>query len=119
VRRRRTDVGGMVRGLRIAALGGLMVASATAAQAGSAFSCGGFAQLGGAQLMCSHIDRKAPPQICTFSWALMSMTSGLQVAQGSFLLPPGVENATVYQGSGFSGELSPPIVLCQAKKSGL
>ncbi len=81
------------------------------------FSCGGFAQLGGAQLLCSHTDPKAPPQICTFSWTLTTTSGLLSVQQGSFLLPTGVINATVYQGSGFSGELGLPIVLCQAKAS--
>ena len=92
------------------------IGSATAA---APFSCGGFAMLGGAQLVCSHIDPKAPSQICTFSWALTTPTNGVQMAQGSFLLPRGVVNAMVYQGGGVVGELSSPIVLCQGKKSGL
>lgn len=98
-------------------IAGALVGAASAAQAAAPFSCGGFALLGGAQILCSHVDPKAPAQVCTFSWALMTETSGARVAQGSFLLVPGVSNATVYQGSGFSGELSPPIILCQGKKS--
>lgn len=90
---------------------------ASAAQAAAPYSCGGFALLGGAQILCSHVDPKAPTQICSFSWALVTAASGARVAQGSFFLPPGVSNATVYQGSGFSGELSPPIIMCQGKKS--
>ena len=94
-----------------------LLAALVPAEAAAPFSCGGFALLGGAQILCSHVDRKAPTQICTFSWALMTEASGARVAQGSFLLVPGVSNATVYQGSGFSGELSPPIILCQGKRS--
>ena len=40
------------------------------------------------------------------------------VVQGSFLLTPGLSNATVYQGTGFSSALSSPIVLCQARRGG-
>jgi len=91
----------------------------TTAMAKPAFSCGGFALLGGAQLLCSHIDSQAPAQTCTFSWALMATNTGLTVVTGSFLLAPGISNDTVYQGSGFSYALSNPIVLCQGRKSGL
>ena len=96
--------------MAVAALG-----APSPAQAAAPYSCGGFALLGGAQLLCSHVDPKAPPQICTFSWALMTEASGARVAQGSFLLVPGVSNATVYQGSGFSRELSPPLSMCQGE----
>ena len=95
--------------------GALWAGSAAGASAAPAFSCGGFAMLGGAQLICSHIDPRAPMQFCNFSWALMG-EQGLSVQDGSFMLPPGVQNATVYQGSGFSGQLGNPIVLCQAKR---
>ena len=90
---------------------------AGSAAAKPAFSCGGFAMLGGAQLACSHIDPEAPSQICTFSWALMG-TTGQQIVNGSFLLAPGTSNMTEYQGSGFNYALSNPIVLCQARKAG-
>ena len=104
---------------RLALCATALICCAQPAEAAAPFSCGGFAMLGGAQLACSHVDPKAPTQICTYSWALMTPSNGAQVASGSFLLPPGVSNATVYQGSGFSGELSPPIVLCQGKKSAM
>lgn len=86
------------------------------ALAAPAFSCGGFAMLGGAELACSHIDPEAPTQICNFSWALMG-ANGQSVVQGSFLLSPGMTNVAVYQGSGFSYALSSPIVLCQGSKA--
>ena len=71
--------------------------------------------LGGAQLICSHTDRTAPPQICTYSWTLMG-PAGTSVVSGSFLLVPGLTNATVYQGMGYSYALTSPIVLCQGQK---
>ena len=48
------------------------------------------------------------------------MTSANQqsVVSGSFVLPTGVENSAVYQGSGFAYALSTPIVLCQGRKNG-
>ncbi len=107
----------MVRTAGIAS--GFLVLLGTGASAAPAFSCGGFAMLGGAQLLCSHVDPKAPAQMCTYSWALVTPANTVQMAQGSFLLPTGVANATVFQGSGVNGELSAPIVLCQAKKSGM
>lgn len=107
----------MLRTGGIAVLALLTVGLAGAAEA-PAFSCGGFALLGGAQLLCSHVDPKAPPQMCSFSWALVTPANSVEVAQGSFLLANGVTNATIYQGSGVAGELSAPIVMCQAKRSG-
>ena len=89
---------------------------AAAADAAQPFTCGSFAMMGGAELLCSHVDPAAPPQICTFSWALMG-PAGQTVVTGSFMLVPGLTNATVYQGSGFSYALSSPIVLCQGRKS--
>ncbi len=86
------------------------------ALAAPAFSCGSFAMMGGAQLICSHIDPTAPTQSCTFMWTLMG-PSGQTVVSGAFLLPPGVSNSTVYQGNGFSYALASPIVLCQARRS--
>lgn len=89
------------------------------ASAGPAFTCGGFAQLGGAQLLCSHVDPAAPAQICTYSWTLAGAGGAPSVAQGSFVLTPGQENVTVYQGNGFDHALGTPVVLCQARKTGL
>ena len=86
------------------------------ALAAKPFACGGFAMLGGAQLICSHTDPAAPAQICTFSWTLSGAGGSPGVVQGSFLLTPGLTNATVYQGTGASYELSPPVVLCQGRK---
>lgn len=105
-----------MRGL-VRATTGLWLASVCIASAASPFACGGFALLGGAQLLCSHLDSHAPTQMCTFSWALTTLEGTPSVQQGSFVLPPGSVNAQVYQGSGFSGELSSPIVLCQGKRS--
>lgn len=80
-------------------------------------SCGGAAMAGGAELMCSHVQPTAPPQFCTYSWALMTTAGTLNTVQGSFLLPPGASNQPVYQGYGFSNAVSNPIVLCQGRKS--
>ena len=102
---------------RLAGAALLWLLGAGSALATSDFSCGGFAMLGGAQLVCSHTNPSAPAQFCTFSWALMG-SSGQSIADGSFMLLPGIQNATVYQGSGYTGELSNPIVLCQASKAG-
>ena len=85
----------------------------TAAFGRPAFSCGGFALLGGAELVCSHTDPAAPTQICTYSWALMKAGGGQAVIEGTFLLTPGELNLAVYQGGGFAYALSSPIVLCQ------
>ena len=98
-------------------IAGLLLASGGTAAAAAPFSCGGFALLGGAQLLCSHVDSHAPTQMCTFSWALTTLKGTPTVQQGTFVLPPGSINAQVYQGSGYSGELSGPIVLCQGKRS--
>ncbi|WP_245501415.1 hypothetical protein [Lichenibacterium minor] len=87
------------------------------ALAGPAFSCGGFAQLGGAQLLCSHIDPDAPTQICTYSWTLVGANNSPNVIQGSFMLTPGQHNVTVYQGTGFANALATPVVLCQGRKN--
>src|ERR1700761_4160278 len=75
-------------------------------------NCGGAALLGGAQLLCSHMDPSAPAQLCTFSWALATAANQTQVVQGSFLLPPGVSNMMVYESGGFVRAVSGPIVLC-------
>ena len=89
-----------------------------AARAGPAFSCGGFAQLGGAQLLCSHVDPAAPTQVCTYSWTLTATGGSPSVVQGSFMLTRGQQNVTVYQGNGFADALAPPVVLCQGRKDG-
>ena len=70
----------------------IAVGASHSAAARPAFSCGGAALLGGAQLICSHVDPKAPAQICTFSWALATTANQVQVVSGSFLLPPGASN---------------------------
>ena len=85
---------------------------------GAAFSCGGFAQLGGAQLLCSHVDPAASTQICTYSWTLAGAGGSPSVVQGSFMLVPGQSNVTVYQGNGFAYALATPVVLCQGRKTG-
>jgi hypothetical protein len=81
-------------------------------------SCGGAVLLGGAQLVCSHVDPTAPPQTCTYSWAMATPANQTQIVEGSFLIPPGTSNLMVYQGSGFVRALSEPIVLCQGKRGG-
>jgi hypothetical protein len=86
---------------------------AGAAQAAPKFvSCGGAAMLGGAQLNCSHLAPNKPSQLCNFSWSLLLPNNIPQVVSGSFLLPQGANNAMVYQGSGFVGSLTAPIILC-------
>lgn len=96
----------------------LVVLPETAALARASFSCAGAALAGGAELLCSHTDPDAPPQICSFSWTLMTTANQQSVVNGSFLLVKGVTNAVVYQGSGFAYPLSSPIVLCQGRKDG-
>ena len=105
----------MSRVLGVTALAWLFAPSTAFAK--SAVSCGGAALLGGVQLLCSHVDPKAPAQICSYSWALATPTNQTQIVQGSFLLPPGASNVEVYQGAGFARAMSEPIVLCQGKKS--
>jgi hypothetical protein len=96
----------------------LTLLASTPAVGKTIVSCGGAALLGGVELVCSHVDPTAPPQICTFSWALATPTNQTQVVEGSFLIPPGTSNFMAYQGSGFSRALSEPIVLCQGRRSG-
>jgi len=93
----------------------LPIATMSSASAKTIVSCAGAALLGGAQLLCSHIDPSEPTQLCAFSWALTTLTNQTQVVQGSFLLPPGASNVQVYQAGGFSHALSEPIVLCHGK----
>ena len=104
-----------MRWIRIALLVGVAACPGTAA-AREAVSCGGAAMLGGAQLNCSHVEPKAPPQFCTFSWALHTSTGDDKVVEGSFMLPPGAANVTVYQAGGFDSALSNPIVICRGGK---
>lgn len=104
-------------GSLLAAAAGLApLAAASPALAKTIVSCGGAALLGGAQLLCSHLDPGAPPQMCTFSWALATPANQTQVVQGSFLIAPGAANVQVYQASGFARAVSEPIVLCQGRK---
>lgn len=111
--------GAVVRGVLLL---GMAVLATTgrpgAALAGPAFSCGGFAQLGGAQLLCSHVDPAAPTQICTYSWTLAGPGGSPSVVQGTFTLTPGQSNVTVYQGNGFGYALASPVVLCQGRRRG-
>jgi hypothetical protein len=86
------------------------------ALAKEAVSCGGAAMLGGAQLNCSHVEPQAPPQFCTYSWALHTPAGDQKIVEGTFMLPPGASNVTVYQGSGFDSALSDPIVICRGSK---
>lgn len=103
-------------GLMLCGVIALQAALGGPAFAKTAVSCGGAALLGGAQLLCSHIDPNAPTQLCTFSWALAAATNQTQVVSGSFLIPPRVSNLQVYQGAGFLHAMSGPIVLCQGKR---
>ena len=100
---------------RSAALVAFWLAGGGIAAAAAAFNCGSFAMMGGAEILCSHIDPSAPAQICNFSWDLMSSETGQTIVNGTFTLPPGVSNAVVYQGSGFSYPLANPIILCQGQ----
>lgn len=94
-----------------------LIAASTAANAAERpVRCAGMALMGAAQLACSHVDKKAPAQFCNFSWALHSDTDGAQVEEGSFFIPPGARNVTVYQGNGFDRALSDPIVMCHGRK---
>ncbi|TPK78981.1 hypothetical protein FJ934_12065 [Mesorhizobium sp. B2-4-12] len=101
--------------IRIAAVTAL-VGCPGAAVAREAVSCGGAAMLGGAQLNCSHVEPEAPQQFCTFSWALHTTSGDQKVVEGTFMLPPGAANVTIYQGSGFDSALSNPIVICRGNK---
>src|SRR4051794_3427342 len=79
----------------------MMLAAGDPSSAASPVSCGGAAMMGGAQLMCSQTDARAPPQLCTFSWDLMTTDNSSRIVEGSFLLLPGASNVQVYQASGF------------------
>src|ERR1700722_6684762 len=106
-------------GRQALAAAALTIAAASSANASSVVSCGGEALLSGALLLCSHLDPKQPPQLCTFSWTLATPDNRAQIVEGNFLLPPGSANVQVYQGAGFIRAMSQPIVLCHGKRSGL
>ncbi|MDY0885654.1 hypothetical protein ACFPL7_23525 [Dongia soli] len=91
---------------------------ASPVSAASLVSCGGAVMMNAAELLCSHLDPHAPPQLCSYSWALLKTDSSTKVAQGSFLLPPGVANMQIYAANGFLNALSPPIIMCQQKPAG-
>jgi hypothetical protein len=110
VDRARSVISGIWTGIALCA------ATVEPALAKTIVSCGGAALLGGAQLLCSHLDPREPPQLCTFSWALATPANQTQIVEGSFLLPPGASNVQVYQGAGFVHAMSGPIVLCQGKR---
>jgi hypothetical protein len=80
-------------------------------------SCVGAVMMGGAQLMCSHVDSEAPPQMCTYSWDLLLLDGTSKVVAGSFLIPSGTANMQIYQGSGYANAATGPIVMCRGKKS--
>ncbi len=102
--------------LRLCAGALLPIATTSPALAKTIVSCAGAALLGGAQLLCSHVDPSEPAQLCTFSWALATPANQTQVVEGSFLLPPGASNVEVYQSGGFTRAMSEPIVLCQGRR---
>jgi hypothetical protein len=109
------------RSVRRLALATLIVtlgfAIATPACARTIVQCAGAAMSGGAQLICNHLVPSAPAQLCTYTWALATMDNVTQVVTGTTLVPPGANNMTVYQGSGFAHAMSEPIVMCQGKRS--
>lgn len=100
-------------GLFCAALLALALGTDPAVAAPRFVSCGGAAMLGGALLNCSHLAPTKPAQLCNFSWSLLQVGNVPQVVSGSFLLPPGANNAQVYQGAGYVAALASPIILCQ------
>lgn len=77
-------------------------------------SCAGAVMMGAATLMCSDANPEQPPQICTYSWALMTADGTTKVVDGSFLISPGTANLQVYSANGYSTQLTGPIVLCRA-----
>ncbi len=97
---------------------GLPFAMVSPAFARTVVNCAGAALVGGAQLICSHVDPRSPAQLCTYSWALATTSNQTQVIEGTFLIAPGANNVTIYQGVGFSHAMSNPIVMCQGKRRG-
>jgi hypothetical protein len=111
-----SETKGIISHLRLSGVIIPLVLATRPTLAGSIVNCGGAALLGGAQLICSHIVATAPPQLCTFSWALATADNQTRVISGSFLIQPGVANLQVYQGAGFAHAMSEPIILCQGKR---
>ncbi len=111
----------IVRPARCVALAALTItlglSALTPAAARTIVQCAGAAMSGGAQLICNHLVPTAPAQLCTYTWALATMDNVTQVVTGTTLVPPGANNMTVYQGSGFAHAMSEPIVMCQGKRS--
>lgn len=95
----------------------LGLSAMTPASARTIVQCAGAAMSGGAQLVCNHLVPTAPAQLCTYTWALATMDNVTQVVTGTTLVPPGANNMTVYQGSGFAHAMGEPIVMCQGKRS--
>ncbi len=87
--------------------------ASSAIAAPSPVRCNGAALSGGAQMLCSHTQPRAPAQTCTYSWALVTLENQTNVVSGSFLIQPGASQRQVYRGSGFDHAAFPPIVLCQ------
>jgi hypothetical protein len=100
----------------VAASFGALLGLAGPAAAQTVVSCGGAVAAGGAELLCSHVNPRAPAQLCTYSWALSTPANQIQIVDGDFLLPPGSSNVQVYQGAGFARATSEPIVICQGKR---
>jgi hypothetical protein len=78
--------------------------------------CAGAALQGGARLICGHADPAQPDQFCTFSWSLSTISNETRIVNGSFSLPAGARNLTVYEGEGFARAVSAPIVMCQGRR---
>jgi hypothetical protein len=109
-------IAGLILAMTVAGFVSLLPAAPAAAA--SPVSCGGAVMMNAAELLCSHLDPHGPPQLCTYSWALLKTDSSTKVAQGSFLLPPGVANMQIYTANGFLNALTPPIIICQSKPAG-
>lgn len=90
-----------------------MLALCKFAWAMPAASCAGAVMMGAATLMCSDSHPEEPPQICTYSWALMTADGVTKVVDGSFLISAGTANLQVYSANGYSTQLTGPIVLCR------
>lgn len=69
--------------------------------------------LGAAQLACTYAVDGGAPQFCSFSWSLAATGGTVAVAQGSFSIAPGTENASVYQSAGIGSALGDPVLFCQ------
>lgn len=111
---------GFAARVKSVAAGGL-VAILVSGSAGGApvVSCNGSALVIGTFLLCSHNDPRQPPQLCSFSWALVTSANQTQVVDGSFWILPGISNFQVYSGAGFTRAMSNPIVICKGKQGAL